>query len=328
MKKYKAAVVGCGRIGCEFDDDIHKRNFSYTHAGAYERSNNTELAALCDIDKERVMKYAVKYNTFPYTDYKVMLEQVEPDIVIICTPMKMSKVNMVKDCINAGVKAIYCEKPLSMRFDEALEINNICAESDVLLAVNYQRRFSMYYRELARYIQSGKIGTIEHVIARYTGGLYNTGSHIIDLVTLLCGSGWSKLISAKKLSSGTDPNVHALYTLQNGTYVTIIPISGQPMFETEVIGTLGRLIIKNYPYVKEGIIDRVDFVTDNHNFEGAKQQITREFKYGSPQDKDFLVNAVNEITEYLDGNKSNLLLWSSYDAFRGVELMNQMENYE
>ena len=31
---YRAGVIGCGRIGCAFDDDP-KRGYVSTHAGAY-----------------------------------------------------------------------------------------------------------------------------------------------------------------------------------------------------------------------------------------------------------------------------------------------------
>ena len=50
MKKLKCAVIGCGRIGCGFDDN--QSNLIKTHAGSYFKNSQTNLVALCDIDKK------------------------------------------------------------------------------------------------------------------------------------------------------------------------------------------------------------------------------------------------------------------------------------
>ena len=58
---YRAAIVGCGRIGCAFDDDPC-RGYVSTHAGAYKRTPGVELVALSDIDAARLHKYADKFE--------------------------------------------------------------------------------------------------------------------------------------------------------------------------------------------------------------------------------------------------------------------------
>jgi len=40
--KVSAAIIGCGRIGCSFDDDP-KRKIISTHVGAYEANNEILL---------------------------------------------------------------------------------------------------------------------------------------------------------------------------------------------------------------------------------------------------------------------------------------------
>ena len=52
MEKIRSAVIGCGRIGCGFDDIDNKT--IRTHAGSYFKNNETELIALCDIDKQKL----------------------------------------------------------------------------------------------------------------------------------------------------------------------------------------------------------------------------------------------------------------------------------
>ncbi|MFZ1060127.1 MAG: hypothetical protein WAP47_13145, partial [Candidatus Rokuibacteriota bacterium] len=51
--RYRAAVVGCGRIGVTMEEDP-RRVRPATHAGAYRACPDTELAALVDVEGERL----------------------------------------------------------------------------------------------------------------------------------------------------------------------------------------------------------------------------------------------------------------------------------
>ena len=53
MKKFKAVVIGCGRIGAEewrYQNNIRPA----THAAAYFKHPKIELVGLCDIDSEKL----------------------------------------------------------------------------------------------------------------------------------------------------------------------------------------------------------------------------------------------------------------------------------
>ena len=56
MKKYKAAIIGCGRIGSEFDDDTMLTNHFgiSSHAGAYNENSEIELVAAADISNQQL----------------------------------------------------------------------------------------------------------------------------------------------------------------------------------------------------------------------------------------------------------------------------------
>ena len=47
---YRAGIIGCGRIGCGFDDDPN-RGYVSTHAGAYARTDGVDLVAMADLDR-------------------------------------------------------------------------------------------------------------------------------------------------------------------------------------------------------------------------------------------------------------------------------------
>ena len=60
---FKCAVIGCGRIGCSFDDNS---KLTRTHAGAYSKCKKTELISLCDIVKNKLQNMVknIKFQDF------------------------------------------------------------------------------------------------------------------------------------------------------------------------------------------------------------------------------------------------------------------------
>ena len=73
-KKYKFALVGCGRI-------VKK------HLDAIEELENAELTAVCDIDKAKAEKAASGFKGVnSYSSYDEMLQREQVDIVSILTP--------------------------------------------------------------------------------------------------------------------------------------------------------------------------------------------------------------------------------------------------
>ena len=76
-KIYKAAIIGCGRMGSEFDDDkLEAQTYGIrSHAGGYTDNPNTELIAVSDVSEEKLNKCGGRWNVSNlYQDYKEMLE--------------------------------------------------------------------------------------------------------------------------------------------------------------------------------------------------------------------------------------------------------------
>ena len=95
-------MVRCGIIGCGV--------IAPTHAAGIECVGNAVLAAVCDIDPQRLKSFGDQYNvTKRYTDYHDMLADPEIDLVHVCTD-HASHAPIVIDAIAAG-KHVLCEKP-------------------------------------------------------------------------------------------------------------------------------------------------------------------------------------------------------------------------
>ena len=104
---YRAAVIGLGRMGSTFDDEIKQGGqffMPYCHAPSYVASPHTELIAGVDPHAEQGKIFAERWGLSErqiYADYKEMLEKERPDFVSVCTTARHRAVIM-QDAINAG----------------------------------------------------------------------------------------------------------------------------------------------------------------------------------------------------------------------------------
>jgi predicted dehydrogenase len=251
---WRAGIVGCGRIGCGFDDDP-KRKYVSTHAGAYWRMPSVELAALCDLDENKVNRYADKFEVRGrYTDVGRMLEEEGLDILSICTSSS-SHLEIVRAATESNVKAIFCEKPIADSLDAADEMIQLCNERCAVLVINHQRRFDPMHQQIARFLKGGKLGRLQQVTCYYTAGVSNTGTHLFDLLRFYLGDlEWvDGMLSANLSKNEADPNIDAWLCFQNGAIASIqaCDVSAYTIFEITVLGTKGRLRLGAHGYQVE-----------------------------------------------------------------------------
>ncbi len=244
LKQLRCAIIGCGRIGCGFDD---KTKTIMTHAGSYFNNPNTKLIALCDIDQKKLKKYGKKYDVYNlYTTSNKMFENEIIDCVSICTLVD-THLELVTQAVKHGVKAIFLEKPISNGLHEAKKIIDICNDNSIVLLVDHQRRFDPFFHTLKNLIQTKKLGDIQSVNIYYGSGISNTGSHIFDLIRLLFGevvstnARYNKNISANKL----DPNLNIVLKFKNDIECTLQALDYKKygLLEMDILGSLGRVTL-------------------------------------------------------------------------------------
>ncbi|MFH1772645.1 MAG: Gfo/Idh/MocA family oxidoreductase [Candidatus Omnitrophota bacterium] len=241
MKKYKAAIIGCGRIGSEFGDKSDKKNIC-SHTGAYFHNPGTEVVTVCDANKEKLNACKRKWGiNSVYTDYARMLRNEEIDILSIATPAD-THYSIIKEASKFPVKAIYCEKPISNKVESAEKAVKICKDKKILLFINHQRSFSPFYRELQKKLRNGSLGEVQQVNCYYTRGILNTGTHIVDLLFFLLGSSeWVfSAFSRNKSPFETDPNLDTMIKFKSGPIATLKPCddSCYLILELEILTTL------------------------------------------------------------------------------------------
>jgi predicted dehydrogenase len=171
----RAGVIGCG-LGAN-------HGYAYTQAPEYE------LVAVCDLKPEvlgsfferaRIARGAVH----DYTDYRAMLEKERLDVVSVATPDDYH-VDPVCDASDAGVRGIFCEKPLAIRLQDADRMIATVERNGTKMSVDHTRSWLPLYQAAHRAVRDGEIGELTRIVAHMGGRrsmLFRNGTHLVDAV--------------------------------------------------------------------------------------------------------------------------------------------------
>lgn len=305
VSRYNTAVIGCGRIGSEFDDDP-KRTYVASHAGAYSSVEESNFVAVCDTDKGKLDKCISRWKEPKgYTDYRDMLGNEEIDIVSVCTPPE-THYSVIKDILSSSkIKAIFCEKPIASDLKQASGIVDLCKSHNVILQVDHQRRFDQMHNQIRQLIQSKELGEIQQVNFYYTAGIKNTGSHMFDLLRFFCGDAeWIEAFASRNASGNeADPNIDGIIKFTSGLLATFQACDARNflIFEMNCIFEKGRIVLKDSGF-------DVDFfqVKESDLFTGYKDLGRGDKPLETEYKRDFMVNAVKHLIGCVEEGKNTL----------------------
>jgi predicted dehydrogenase len=197
MTTFRAGLVGCGRIGTLWETDPPT---PLTHAGALAVCSRTELVAGASRGSEHLQRFGRQWNIDAlYLDYREMLEKEALDIVCIATHPGLHR-PVVEAAVAAGVKGIFCEKPLALSLEDGDAIVRACRNANVVLSVNHSRRWNPIFLEAKRMVDEGVIGDLLSMLgicqgvkpfpawtADEEGPLIHDAVHSFDLFRLYAG---------------------------------------------------------------------------------------------------------------------------------------------
>lgn len=259
--RYRAAVVGCGRIGLLMQAEPPQVPPA-THADAFSTNPRTELAALVDIDEGQRRRAAKHYPSVPcFADCQEMLDAVRPDIVAVATPPESHR-KLVEQCAAPRVRAIVCEKPIAPTLEEATSMIAACREADAMLFVNHTRRFDPLIRRARDEVAAGGIGEVLRAECLYTRGLMNTGTHLLDLLRFFLGDA----TAVSGVSNGRvdvplpgDMGLDGQVEFAGGARATIRHVD-YSVFDTRLIGRRGGLALTQLGFRLEwtGVMARAE----------------------------------------------------------------------
>lgn len=241
---YRAGIIGLGQIGNLFDEDARRKEI-WTHTGAYLALPDVVLAAGADSDEDRRRRFLYRGVTAKaYVDYRAMLQAEKLHVLSVCTPTALHY-DMVLAGVRAGVRAIFCEKPLAATPEQAAEMVEVCQSAGVLLAVNHSRRWEPIYVWAKQLVEEGAIGRIEAIVGYYPGKVFTMGTHLFDLmrffggdVEWVCGQS-----PDPRIASDEEGSLSGQVQFRSGATGCIV--SGwdrtNHVFELDLVGSVGRL---------------------------------------------------------------------------------------
>ncbi len=138
----KVGLVGVGGI-------------SHSHIDAWEKMEDAQLIAMCDIRPERMEKFEDKHR---YTDYDEMLANEEFDIIDICLPTYLHADFAVK-AMEKGINVI-TEKPISLKEEDIDRVYKTAEKNNVKFMVAQVLRFWPEYELLKEIYETKKYGKL------------------------------------------------------------------------------------------------------------------------------------------------------------------------
>lgn len=151
--RVRIGIIGFGRMAREF------------HLPALRKTTRARVVAAADT-KTRLGPAAQKQGVERFfEDYHEMLEGVEMDAALVCTPPWLHR-EPVELCAKKGV-AVFCEKPMAPALPDCDAMIAACEGAGVPLYLGFIRRFDPGMERVRSAVQSGELGRVFHVECEY-----------------------------------------------------------------------------------------------------------------------------------------------------------------
>jgi len=125
--RVRVGFVGTGGIATEF------------HLPALKEIEGVEIAALCDVAKERAEEAAATFGGRAYGDHRQMLDKEDLDALFVCLP---PFAHTDAELIAAEKKIhLFVEKPIALDMERGIEMAEAIEKSAIISCVGYQLRY-------------------------------------------------------------------------------------------------------------------------------------------------------------------------------------------
>ncbi len=339
VKKYKAGIIGLGRIGFLFQYD-KKREQPASHSLALASNKMIDLVCGCDIDLERLNKWKAFYKKKRiYSCYKEMIEKENLDIITIAVNEK-EHLNVILDVIEKKPKLIILEKPVASNLEHAFLIKEKSAKYNVPILVNHPRRYSNDYITLKKKLEEQCIGELHSINFSFWSGLkiwkkeceingncalIHDGTHVMDILSYLFDIDLSKPVIDKIVynteNSEEIDSLYFHYEFEKPPYILYIELCGNKKFfgfDIDIKSNLGRIIIGNgyfkiYKREKSKLYSNFFSLTKKFDYSKIKLQY---FSNMIDNAVNFLENKENLLSTLDDGIKALKFLYMIYNNFK------------
>ena len=247
----KIGIVGMGGIGNK-------------HAQVYSENPKSEIAAVCDIIRERADAASEKYRAPAFYSVREMLSSgIKLDACSMATKGEENggdHFTPTMELLAAGIPVLG-EKPISNRIDEAEKMVALAKEKEVPYAIDLNHRFTPAAERAKQWIEEGRLGKL-HMI-NFTMWINNPAEsspwfhlralhpHSFDVIRYFAGDvGRVCAFMMKGEGRSIWSNAQILLEMKNGmighlvgSYDATGPGGSYGLETCEVVGSKGRFVL-------------------------------------------------------------------------------------
>lgn len=246
---YKVLIIGCGNMAGGYDQLQPEDALPLGHAKAFAKHGAFTLSACVDPDAAKRADFQQRWQVpagFASVQ-EVAAAGGQFDVISICSPTHVHAVD-IQSALALKPKLIFCEKPVTSQLQETQRAVQACADQQVLLAVNYSRRWSPQVAQLKTELADGHWGAVRSVSAVYNKGLLNNGSHMIDLLLALFGP--LQIVSVGQAVDdffSDDPTIDATLLNEQGLPIQLNVAHAQDyaLFEMQIVTEKGVISMED-----------------------------------------------------------------------------------
>ena len=268
---------------------------SHRHAEQFGVLPGIRLVAAVDTNLERARSFA-DLHSIPnaFADLGDAIRWGEFDAAVNSTPDAVHKATSLT-LIAAG-KAVFCEKPLAVNHEDAMEMTQAAEAAGVINMVNLTYRNAHAVQMARRMIAAGEIGAVRHIEASYLQS-WLTGRHWGDWRT---DERWLWRLSSAHGSKGVlgDIGIHLLDFVTFGSGLDIVALQARmKTFDKAEGGAVG-------PY-RLDVNDSVAMTVEMGNGALGVVHMTR-----------YATGNLNDLNLAIYGEKGALRIWANESASR------------
>lgn len=323
MKRLKAAIIGCGKIGSSYDNG-HEDPYVYSHAKAYLLNPHVDLIAVCDQDPFKLKEFSQKWGSgiecFESRDD--LLAHHCPDILSICTPTPVHEKDLLR-ALDTDIPYVLCEKPFVEDLERAGEISDLYSRSGKSLIINHVLRWDPGIQKIRNHLELGTLGSVQTVSAVYAKGLVHNGIHIVDLTLKLFGEP-TDILKLSEFTEVPDDSTCSFVFFYPGFQVVFFGLRERcySIFEYTMFLEGGKIIITDL--TNRILISKVV----SHPFLDGYRYLSPEPESIPNHQYENMALVINDIIKGILENRPDLFRCTAEDACRTLNYLKQIRELE
>lgn len=209
-----------------------------SHLAIASADPRIDLVAVCDSQPLFLTGVRTQLDLATYKNVDKMIDDQQLDAIFVATPTA-SHVELARTALQRGV-SVFVEKPLTLSAAESAELARLADSNGAVGQVGYHNRFIGTFREAARLVESGVIGSVQQVDGKAFGPvvvkppeggltwrskksegggcLHDYACHVIDLMNFVAGrpSGVTGASLSSMYSTDVEDVVRCFFSYGNG----------------------------------------------------------------------------------------------------------------